>query len=159
MKKTSIVFFSLCSFLLSACASMEGGSLIEKNVPDVKKGYLVKSVSAKAGSFETPPYLPEKLAFELKEILRAEGLLAEEKSDSKGVMVFLETEAGYAGGASGTQNYRDLKTRLLIRDGLEPCYMASAVFKSFNGYGPVLSDFVEREQARDMAEFLKQVLK
>jgi hypothetical protein len=159
MKKAPIFYLAMCIFLLSGCASLEGGSLIEKDIPSAKKGYLVKSISAKAGSFETPPYLPEKLAFELKQILRAEGLLAEDRSDVKGVMVFLEIEAGYAGGVSGTQRYRDLQTRLLIRDGLDPCYAARAVFKSFNGFGAVLSDFVEREQARDMAEFLKQALK
>lgn len=159
MKRILIWSCMLWPLLFSGCASMKADSMIEKDVPALKKGYLVKSVSAKAGNFETPPYLPEKLAFELKQLLKAEGLLAEDRPEEKAVMVFLETEAGYMGGGSGTDRYRDLQTRLVIKDGYEPCYMATAVFKSFGGFGAVLSDFVERQQARDMAEFLKQVLK
>ncbi len=157
IRKVVLLFLSVA---LMGCAGANLAPSIKEKQPGAKKGYMVVSIKAKAGNFETPPYLPTKLEYELRELLKAEGLFAETGArEGKGVSIMIHTEARYRGGASGRDDYLDLQSRVLVHDPNDPSYGACITLVAFNGYGAVLSDFVERTHAKEMAEAIKSLLK
>jgi hypothetical protein len=156
--KTLIIISGLFLSIL-ACTSMRGTPFIDERIPLSRKGYTVGSVVTRAGSFETAPYIPTKIAFELKEMLRLEGRLTEDPTREKTIMVFIETDARYMGGGSRNAFYSELESRVFVLDFSDGCYSASAEIKSFNGFGPVLSDFTERSHAKETLDFLLKIIR
>ena len=58
------------------------------------KGYTIKLGELKAGSFETPPYIPKKVQFQLELELRQKQLLASE-GDKKALTVNVISSTRY----------------------------------------------------------------
>ncbi len=161
MKRKWIGFFTGCllSIFVNGCASMNAGPIVEEDISQAKKGYLVGSLDTKAGNFETPPYIPTKIKRELTELLRSADMLAEGAGKGNILMVYIETSARYIGGASGSERYSELQSRVIIRDISSPCYVATALIVGYNGFGAVLSDFTERNHAQDIMDFIKRVVR
>jgi len=156
MKNTFFSTGLLLMFLFTGCASITSGPVLEEKISAYKKGYKVGVIATKAGNFETPPYISTKIKYELTEILRSEGMLSEGAGSGKTLSVFIETSARYIGGASGTDRYSELQSRVILKDVNDPCYTASTSISAYNGFGAVLSDFVERNHAKDIFDFIKR---
>lgn len=143
-------------FFFTGCSSITSGPVLEEKISVYKKGYGVGVIETKAGNFETPPYLPTKIKYELTEILKSEGMLSEGAGSGKTLSVFIETSARYIGGASGTDRYSELQSLVVLKDVTDPCYTASTSIIAYNGFGAVISDYVERSHARDIFDFIKR---
>jgi hypothetical protein len=158
LNRAFIVTGMLSVFLFAGCASITAGPILEERISEPKRGYVVGAIEAKAGNFETPPYIPTKIKYELTAMLRSGGILAEGAGKEKTLLVYIETSARYIGGASGTVRYSELQSRVILKDACDSCYAAAALIVAYNGYGAVLSDFTERNHAQDILDFIKRVL-
>jgi hypothetical protein len=123
------------------------------------KGYMFKLGEFKAGTFETPPYIPEKVRFVLEQQLREKHLLAPE-GDTKvlTVNVVSSTYYRYWRGPLG-QTYYELTSEVEVVDTKLPEIVAKTLIRSYNAWGPNTSDFVEREHAKDIAKFLESIVR
>jgi hypothetical protein len=121
-------------------------------------GHLFEVGEIRAGNYETAPYLPEKIRFELTKQLRLRGLLAAPSAPGKTLTVRIETVAYYSTVAR-YEHYDELESqvRVIRRDGQG--ILAAKVFREYNGWGEVTSDFTEMSHAKEIADFLENIVR
>jgi hypothetical protein len=127
-----------------------------------EKGYLFEIGQVKAGNFETPPYLPEKIRFQLTQDLEGKGLLAPPSSTGKRLIVNITVSARYAfynPTRSCMSCYETLTSAVEVVNPSIPQTVAKTVIQSYNAWGSTVSDFTETSNAEEIAKFLESIVR
>ncbi len=123
------------------------------------KGYMIKLGELKAGSFETPPYIPTKIKFELELQLREKKLLATE-GDARALTVNILSSTRYSSfRPTSSSHYNDLTSTVEVVDTSRPEIIAKATIVSYNGWGELSSDFTEFDHVKDIVKFLERIVR
>jgi hypothetical protein len=123
------------------------------------KDYKFKLGELKAGSFETPPYIPKKIRFELELQLREKHLLASE-ADTKVLTVNIVSSTYYRFWRGAfARSYSELTSVVEVVDTKLPEIIAKTTIHSYNAWGENTSDFTERDHAKDIAKFLESIVR
>jgi len=156
----SLVMAVSLSLIFSGCAA--SGPKEPVQTPDYSrvKGYTIKLGELKAGSFETPVYIPKKIRFELELELRQKQLLASE-GDKKTLTVNILSSTYYIGYFTGVRAsaYRELTSVVEVVDTTVPEIVAKTKVYGYNVLGVQTSDFTERDHAKQIAEFLERIVR
>jgi len=123
------------------------------------KGYKFKIGELKAGSFDTPPYIPTKIQFELNLQLKEKQLLATE-GDKKVLTVNIISSTRYLFfRREQASNYKELTSVVEVVDTSLPEIVAKTTIHSFNAWGVNTSDFTEIDHVRDIVKFLVSIVR
>jgi hypothetical protein len=123
------------------------------------KGYKFKIGELKAGSFETPPYIPTKVNFELNLQLKEKQLLAAE-GDKKALTVNIISSTSYLFfRREQASNYKELTSMVEVVDTNMPEIIAKTKITSFNAWGDQTSDFTEIDHVRSIVKFLESIVR
>jgi hypothetical protein len=123
------------------------------------KGYTIKLGEFKAGSFETPPYIPKKILFELELDLRQKQLLASE-GDKKALTVNVTSSTRYMFFRNEQAgSYSELTSLVEVVDTNQPEIIAKTTLYSYNAWRNSTSDFTEIDHARSITKFLERIVR
>jgi len=142
----------------SGCGTQMKWAPVETRVYREAKGYGIEVGEIKAGSFETPAYIPEKIRFELLNRLRQRGLVPSQLESERLLIVTIETEAVYSGFAKD-ERYSELASHVRLVDIKNKETIAKAEVSTLNAFGPWTSDFTESTHAGEIAVFLESVVR
>lgn len=149
---------------LVGCADRERRADEYAGMMKKAQGYSYVMGAMTARGFDTPPYIPGKIKFELEIYMREKGLLAPPSPGDRRLVVSVESEVIYpmtvvepSRVPSGA--YQQLISTVRVTDAQTNDAVAEVVFRSFNGFGSTTSDFTEREQAKSIAAFLETIVK
>lgn len=127
-------------------------------------GYTYVLGAFTAYDMETPPYIPEKIRFELEIDLREKGILAVSDSGQNRLRADVRSRAVYPSGmmnpgGATSELYNELVSRVEVVDLRTDEVIAMARLNAFNGYGKTTSDFTEQMHAKDIADFLASIVR
>jgi len=142
----------------SGCGTQMRWAPVETRVYREAKGYGIEVGETKAGSFETPAYIPEKVRFELLNRLRQRGLLTSQLESERLLIVTIETKAVYSGFAKD-ERYSELASHVRLVDIKNKETIAKAEVSTLNAFGRWTSDFAESTHAEQIAVFLESVVR
>ncbi|HUU80034.1 MAG TPA: hypothetical protein VMW90_01195 [Acidobacteriota bacterium] len=161
MKISRLVTIAFITCLIpsgSGCGTQMKWAPVETQVYRDAKGYAIEVEETKAGSFETPPYIPEKIRFELLNRLRQKGLVPSQLKSERLLVVIIETEALYPALAKD-ERYSELASHVRLVDTKNKETIAKAEISTLNAFGPWTSDFAESTHAEQIAVFLEGVVR
>jgi hypothetical protein len=141
------------------CAS--SGPKVPAKAPDYSrvKGYMIRPGEIKAGSFETPPYIPTRVRFLLEQQLREKQLLAS-GGDQKVLTVNIVSSAYYTFfRREHPSSYDQLTSTVEVVDTSQPEIIAKTTITSYNGFGDSTSDFTEIDHVRQIVKFLEGIVR
>jgi hypothetical protein len=142
----------------SGCGTQMKWAPVETQVYREAKGYGIEVGEIKAGSFETPAYIPEKIRFELLMHLRQKGLVPSQRESERLLVVSIEIKAVYPGFAKD-ERYSELASHVRLVDTKNKETIAKAEISTLNAFGPWTSDFTESTHAEQIAVFLESVVR
>jgi hypothetical protein len=123
------------------------------------KGFMIKLGEFEAGSFDTPPYIPTKIRFQLELQLREKKLLASE-GDKKTLTVNVVSSTRYDFFRREQASlYTELTSEAEVVDTSLPEIIAKTTIYGYNAWGENTSDFTELQHAKDIANFLESILR
>jgi hypothetical protein len=123
------------------------------------KGYMIKLGEFKAGSFETPPYIPTKIHFYLDQQLREKKLLASE-GDKKTLTVNVISSARYTFVRHAYASFYDeLTSAIEVVDTSVPEIIAKTTIHGYNAWGELSSDFTEVDQVKEIVKYLEGIVR
>ena len=149
------------SLFLTFAGCATGGPNVQPQTQDYSrvKGYMIKPGELKAGSFETPPYIPKKIHFQLELQLRQKQLLASE-GDKKVLTVNILSSTYYTFSRHQYASYYDeLTSAIEVVDTTQPEIIANTTIHSYNAWGELSSDFTEVDHVRDIVKFLERIVR
>lgn len=149
----------LCLALTNqACVMRAKDSPEATRFSGIARGCLFEIGEIKAEGFETAPYLPDKIRFELVIRLRERGLLAEQSETEKRLAVNIKIKAEYSAFASG-ESYSEIKSDIQVNDVHKNEIIANTVLREFNAWGSMLSDSIEIMHTNEIADFLESIVR
>ncbi len=155
----SLVMAMSFSLLFPGCAT--SGPKVPVQTQDYSrfKGYMIKVGEIEAGSFETPPYIPTKIRFQLELQLRVKKLLASD-GDAKALTVNIISSTRYSfSPREHFSSYQELTSTVEVVDTKQPEIIAKTTIHSYNGWGELSSDFTEVDNVSDIVKFLESVVR
>ncbi|GEM_PF-3589252 len=160
-----LAFVMAMSGLLSGCATGPSQGAAPTEYAGVGKGSLYEMGEVKAGTFDTAPYIPQKIKFEVVKGLKEKGLLAGPQGSERRLVVHIVVFASYLGyhhTFTGCQDcYNELASHVQVSDPQKGEVIARTVVHSFNGGGAIVnvSDFTEMDHAKQIVTFLESLVR
>ena len=161
MKISRLVAIAFITCLIPA-GSGSGSQMkwtpVETQIYREAKGYGIELKEIHAGSFETAPYIPEKIKFELLKRLRQKDLMPSQRESERFLVVTIKTKAVYPGFAKN-EMYSELESQVELTDLHKKEAIAKADISTLNAFGSWTSDFTELTHAEQIAKFLESVVR
>jgi hypothetical protein len=123
-------------------------------------GYKYQIGEAKIGNFETAPYLPRKIRFWVEKNLDRAGLLSPKYAADKQLIINIEVRARYVGRSwnqSLGDDYMSFDSHVEVLNSKTNEVVAKRVVRAY-GSGADISDAVELYNAKEIAEFLEEIV-
>ena len=167
MKRQGMVFLTGLTFIFlvtaSGCAQRVATTPGEPSeYPEYAgKGYLIELGDIKEGTFDTPPYLPAKIRYQLAQDLKERGLLAPPTGAEKRLIANVTVSASYPYYTPirrCEECYGILTSRVDVVDPSNSRVIAETVIRSYNAWSRNLSDNTELTNAEEIARFLEGIL-
>jgi len=147
------------SLIFPGCATSGPREPVQTHDYSRFKGYKIRLGEFKAGSFETPPYIPKKIHFELESELRQMKLLATD-GDQKTLTVNVTSSTYYQfWRRENARLYSEITSVVEVVDTGIPEIVAKTTINGYNAWGVNTADFTEQMNARDIARFLQSIVR
>jgi hypothetical protein len=147
------------SLIFPGCATSGPKEPVQTHDYSRFKGYMIKLGEFEAGSFDTPPYIPTKIQFQLELQLRQKKLLASE-GDKKVLTVNVVSSTRYNFfRRESASRYTELTSVVEVVDTGLPEIIAKTTIYSYNAWGEQTSDFTEIDHVRDIVKFLESIVR
>ena len=155
----SLVMAVSLSLIFPGCATSGPKEPVRTHDYSRFKGYMIKLGEFEAGSFDTPPYIPTKIRFQLELQLKGKNLLASE-GDKKVLTVNVVSSTRYTFfRQEDASRYTELTSTVEVVDTSLPEIIAKTTIYSYNAWGENTSDFTEIDHARDIFKFLESIVR
>jgi hypothetical protein len=146
------------SLIFPGCATSGPKEPVQTHDYSRFKGYMIKLGEFEAGSFDTPPYIPTKIRFQLELQLREKKLLASEDKKVLTVNVVSSTRYNFFRRESASR-YTELTSVVEVVETSLPEIIAKTTIYSYNAWGEQTSDFTEIDHVRDIVKFLESIVR
>jgi hypothetical protein len=154
-----LVMIVSLSMFFPGCATSGPKEPVQTHDYSRFKGYMIRIGEIKAGTFETPPYIPTKIRFELEQDLREKRLLASE-GDKNTLTVNIVSSTYYNfWPREHVRLYTELRSIVEVVDTSRPEVIAKTTIVSYNAWGANTADFTEMDNGRDIVKFLENIVR